>query len=101
MLLAGATPDIEGDLYVIGSGVGRSVADIVTEVEQVLGKKLVVEVDDVRLRPEASEVDRLICDFSLARRKLGYEPRVSFSDGLRATADWLASTQRSTTEYTI
>jgi nucleoside-diphosphate-sugar epimerase len=51
MLLAGETPEVEGDLFVIGSGVGRSIAELVSAVEAILGRALDVEVTSDRLRP--------------------------------------------------
>ena len=34
-----------------------------------------------------------VADNALARRLLGWEPRVKFMDGLRQTADWYFSTR--------
>jgi nucleoside-diphosphate-sugar epimerase len=35
-----------------------------------------------------------LADITLARRKLGYRPRVDFEAGLRETVDWYRRTAR-------
>lgn len=47
-----------------------------------------VVADEQRLRPEASEVERLLGSNTLARELCGWEPRVSLADGLQRTIDW-------------
>jgi NAD dependent epimerase/dehydratase len=87
-LRAASVPGIEGELFVIGSGVGRTVAEIVAEVGRQLDVLPEVETDEQRLRPEKSEVDRLVCDYGKAQAVLGYEPRVSFADGVAGTIEY-------------
>jgi nucleoside-diphosphate-sugar epimerase len=41
------------------------------------------------LRPERSEVRRLLSDNSLARDALGWQPQVSFDQGLNQTISWI------------
>jgi dTDP-glucose 4,6-dehydratase len=48
-----------------------------------------IVVDAERLRPEKSEVFRLISDNRLAREKLGWSPQVNLDDGLKITIDWI------------
>jgi nucleoside-diphosphate-sugar epimerase len=57
----------------------------------VTGTEAHVRDDPERRRPEASEVDRLFCDNTLARELLGWEPTVPLEDGLRRTADWIGA----------
>jgi nucleoside-diphosphate-sugar epimerase len=101
MLRAGEVRGIEGELFVVGSGVGRTVQDVVDEVGRVLDITLSVSVDSRRVRPNGSEVDRLICDYSLARERLGYLPQMTFEDGLRATVAWLQNVHENPSEYAI
>jgi nucleoside-diphosphate-sugar epimerase len=54
-----------------------------------VGRELGVRLDERRVRPDASEVQRLVCDASPARERLGWEPRVSLRDGLARTASWI------------
>jgi nucleoside-diphosphate-sugar epimerase len=38
-----------------------------------------------------SEIRKLVCDYSKAKRILGWEPKTSLEDGIRKTTQWLAS----------
>lgn len=77
-----------GAVLNVGTGEGRRIGDVVEAVGRILGKTLRVTTAPERLRPDASEVDRLICD-ATRMRALGWAPRVSFDDGLRRTIDWI------------
>ncbi len=57
----------------------------------IIGKKAEILKEDRRVRPEKSEVDRLMCDNSKARKLLGWEPRISLREGLSRTIDWFRS----------
>jgi dTDP-glucose 4,6-dehydratase len=46
-------------------------------------------MDSDRLRPEKSEVQRLLSDNSLARQRLGWKPAVSLRQGLKETIAWI------------
>jgi dTDP-glucose 4,6-dehydratase len=53
-----------------------------------VGQDVAIESEAERLRPEASEVQRLIADASLAQSLLGWRPRFSLEDGLQLTIEW-------------
>lgn len=38
-----------------------------------------------------SEVPKLVCDYSKAKKLLGWRPKTSLEDGIRKTTEWLAS----------
>ena len=80
---------VEGEVFNLGTGREHSIRDVVDLVLAATGKQLPVEVAQERLRPEASEVDRLCASVEKARAVLGWEAQVSFEDGLRRTIDWL------------
>jgi nucleoside-diphosphate-sugar epimerase len=68
-----------------------SVAEIVELVGELLGRHLEVEVEDARLRPPPSEVERLQSDPQLARQLIGWRPAVDLRTGLAATIEWIRS----------
>ena len=46
-------------------------------------------LDQDRLRPADSEVERLVAGTTKAKRLLGWEPEVDLDEGLRQTIEWL------------
>jgi dTDP-glucose 4,6-dehydratase len=78
-----------GSLLQIGTGQGVSVEELVRLAGEVLGRRLEVRVDEQRVRPDESEVQRLVCDATLARERLGWEPQVPLAEGLARTAAWI------------
>ena len=89
-LQAALSPSAVGRTINIGSGREISIADLANLVARTINKDIVVETEERRLRPDNSEVERLLADNSLARTLLGWEPRVGLEDGLRVTIEWLA-----------
>lgn len=78
-----------GRVINIGSGAEVTIADVVRMVTEVTGCAIEVETDQTRLRPEASEVERLWADIGVARDLLGYVPRKTLRDGIEDTAAWI------------
>jgi dTDP-glucose 4,6-dehydratase len=81
--------DVEGQTLNLGTGRDIRIADLVEQVINLAGKRVEVVIDHERLRPEKSEVQRLISDNSLALQKMGWSPQTSFEDGLRLTFEWI------------
>jgi NAD dependent epimerase/dehydratase len=73
----------------LGTNHDVSVGDLVDMVSEVLGRELTVETDPARIRPDKSEVERLISGPLLARELLGWEPTVDLREGLARTIDWI------------
>jgi NAD dependent epimerase/dehydratase len=88
-LRVAAADGVEGEVFNVGSGVGRTVAEMLDAVQRVAGVDKPVEQVEARLRPPKSEVAALVCDFGKARRAFGYEPRTEFDDGLVRLRDYL------------
>jgi dTDP-glucose 4,6-dehydratase len=88
-LLAGSTPAAIGQTINLGSGREISIGDLAQLIGRLVGQPMKVESDQKRLRPENSEVERLLADNTLARQLLGWSPRVTLEDGLTMTIEWL------------
>jgi UDP-glucose 4-epimerase len=83
-LIAAATaPDINRAALNVGSGSETSVRELVRLVLELTGSKAEV-VYNHRTDPGVS---RMCADISRAREQLGYQPRVSLSEGLRLTLE--------------
>ena len=48
-----------------------------------------MEIDELRIRPKSSEVDRLFCDNTKLKRYTKWTPNFSLSTGLEEVIDWM------------
>ena len=53
------------------------------------GKNAEIITDSARVRPQDSEVERLWCDNTKAKRLLGWTPTTSLEKGLEETIEWI------------
>ena len=88
-LLAGEAERLEGQVFNLGTGEEISIGELAQRIIRMVGKPVKLVVEPERLRPEASEVMRLISDNSLARQCLGWQPEISLEQGLDQTIDWI------------
>ena len=82
-----------GEVINIGHGREISVGDLAIKIMKILGKEVKIITDDQRIRPEKSEVERLLADNSKARELLGWEPKISLDEGLSRTIAWINDNQ--------
>lgn len=84
-----------GEVINIGSNYEVSIGDTAKMIAEVMGKKIEIQTDEVRLRPEKSEVNRLWADNQKAKQLLGWEPQYGgvegFKRGLQETAEWFSN----------
>ncbi len=77
-----------------GSGFEVSIGDTARRIIDLMGADAAIVTDDQRLRPEASEVERLWADSSLMTSLTGWTPEygggAGFDRGLRETIDWFS-----------
>ncbi|TDA95515.1 NAD-dependent 4,6-dehydratase LegB [Halomonas marinisediminis] len=87
--------DVLGEVVNIGSGFEISIEDTVRLIADIMGVEVRIHTDDVRLRPEASEVERLWAKTKKAEHYLGHVPAYGGVDGLRRglgkTIDWFTT----------
>src|SRR5262249_26033865 len=88
-LAVGEAEGVDGQLFNIGSGTGRSVREMIDSVQRVVGTEKPVRQDKARVRPENSEVQTLICDYGHAAATFGYRPSVDFDEGLAHVRDYV------------
>jgi dTDP-glucose 4,6-dehydratase len=92
-LLAIAAADAAvGKVINIGSNYEISVGDAARMIGELMGVEIEIETDAGRVRPAASEVERLWADNTLIRELCGWQPEYAGRDGLmrglRETIDW-------------
>jgi nucleoside-diphosphate-sugar epimerase len=76
------------EIYHFGSGIERSVQEIVNIIMKISGVR-----SEVYWNPDARRVDipRSVCDYSKATKELGWKPRIDFEDGIKKTVAWYRS----------
>lgn len=83
-----------GQVINIGSNYEISIGETAEMISEVMGRQIIIETEDIRLRPAKSEVERLWADNARAKRLLNWEPRYGgregFKRGLKETADWFS-----------
>jgi dTDP-glucose 4,6-dehydratase len=86
---AAEVPGAIGHVINLGSGAEISIGDLAALIRALTNREFHIEADPARLRPPASEVDRLLADRTRAQQLLGWQPAVSLRDGLIKTISWI------------
>jgi dTDP-L-rhamnose 4-epimerase len=82
------SPGAAGEVFNVGSGSCMSIRTVAAQMAEALGRR--------ELRPEITgqyqvgDVRHCFADTTLAAKVLGYEARLSFTEGLLELAEWLA-----------
>lgn len=80
-----------GKVINVGNGKGISIGDLANLIIKLMGVNKSIVTDSERLRPEKSEVLKLICDNSKAKILIGWEPQYSIERGLKETIEYVTS----------
>jgi NAD dependent epimerase/dehydratase len=82
----------DGEVVNFGSNYEISIGDTAQLIAEAMNTEIDIITDEVRLRPEKSEVNRLWADNTKAKQLLGWAPaygdREGFKRGLAETAQW-------------
>ena len=79
-----------GETVNIGSNFEISVGDTLNLIKTIMASDVEFLVDEQRLRPDKSEVNRLWCDNAKIKALTGFTPQVTLEQGLRRTVDWFS-----------
>ncbi len=82
-LLAADAPEGSGHVINVGCGRAYNLLDLIAGINRALG----THIEPIFDAPRAGDVRESLADISLARKLLGYEPKVDFEEGLRRTID--------------
>ncbi|HVF63584.1 MAG TPA: GDP-mannose 4,6-dehydratase, partial [Casimicrobiaceae bacterium] len=77
-----------GEVINVGSGREISVGDLARLIMRLMNRSVEIVEDPQRVRPAASEVERLLCNGDKARRLVGWTPKIDLEEGLRRTIAW-------------
>ena len=78
-----------GEVTNIGMNSEISIGDLTNLIVKLIGVDVEVEIDELRIRPKSSEVDRLFCDNTKLKRYTKWTPNFSLSTGLEEVIDWM------------
>jgi nucleoside-diphosphate-sugar epimerase len=83
-ILACETPKIAGMVFNLGTGRRYTLNETLALLAKFSGRALNAHYGP----PRAGDIRDSQADISLARERLGFEPRIGFDEGLRRTWDW-------------
>ena len=82
-------PEAIGQELNIATGVEHSIGDLAKELIAQINPEARIVCDEERLRPEKSEVNRLLGDSTKLRQLTGWAPKYTFAQGLAETIAFL------------
>jgi NAD dependent epimerase/dehydratase len=91
MMALAVCKDAEGQVVNIGSGEEWSIAQTVELLCDIVGRQVEIVTDEARIRPEKSEVNRLLADTGKMLRLTGWKSSIPFREGLIRTVGWIRS----------
>jgi len=86
-LLALDAPSLDALTCNVGNGDRHSLLDLVQTIGDAVGRPL----NPSFAEPRAGDVHDSQADISVARARLGYDPRIGLADGIARTVDWYRS----------
>jgi dTDP-glucose 4,6-dehydratase len=89
MLAVASAQGVLGRTLNLGTGSEIGIGDLARRIGAMLGGSAAVSRDESRVRPEGSEVERLVSDNRLMRELTGWTPSVGLDEGLMRTAEWI------------
>ena len=72
---------VSGKVYNVGNGQSTTILELARQIDRLLGQNIA----PIHQAPRAGDVRHSEADITSARRDLGYEPHVSFAQGLEQT----------------
>ena len=99
-----------GEVINVGSNFEMTIGDTARLISELMGVEATFSLDPKRLRPQQSEVERLWCDNTKARKLTGWEPKYAGREGLvrgfKETIKWFSKADNlkeyaNSTGYTI
>ncbi len=78
-----------GQVMNSGTGKGHSIGQVAEMIGKIVGSDAEIMVDPKRVRPEKSEVRKLLCDNRKIKELTGWEPQYSFEKGIEETVKYI------------
>ena len=78
-----------GEVLNLGTGSEISIGDLAKKIAQIIGREVEIEEDPERVRPQGSEVERLLSNPGKMKELTGWTAKVSLEEGLESTVRWM------------
>ena len=73
----------KNEIFNLGNDAPIKTTDLLLKIENIIGKKALIENFETK-----NEVFKTHADTTKAKNLLGYEPKISFDEGIRRFIDW-------------
>jgi nucleoside-diphosphate-sugar epimerase len=83
-LLACTVPGVAGQVFNIACGDRITVNSMLQQINKITGK----DITPIYADPRAGDIKHSQADITRAKEHLGFQPTVSFEEGLRHTIEW-------------
>jgi nucleoside-diphosphate-sugar epimerase len=88
LILLAENDSFPGEIYNIGSGNEVSIDETINLIKTLMHSNIEIISTKARLRPQNSEVRRLMCDNSKLVNLCGYQASFTLEEGIKTTIDW-------------
>ena len=78
-----------GNITNIGMNTEISIKDLAHQIATVMGLSLTITTSPDRVRPENSEVERLVCDNSKLLKHTSWKPKYTLTKGISEVLEWI------------
>ena len=85
---------LNGESTNIGMNEEISIKNLIKKISKITGKTIKIITDQKRIRPEKSEVSRLVCDNSKIKKYTNWKPEYNLENGLEKTIDWIEKNKK-------
>ena len=82
-----------GEVVNIGSNYEISIEELFHKIRNLMNSHVALTVEQERMRPETSEVQRLWCDNTKINGLTGFKPNYSLEEGLKLTIEWFMNAE--------
>lgn len=79
-----------GEVINVGSGKEISIGDLAKLIIDIIGKEVKISCDNERIRPEKSEVNRLLANNEKCKKLTEWTQKYSLEEGLKETIEWIS-----------
>ncbi len=93
-LLAASAPEAIGGTFNLGSGQEIRIGELAQVIARLAGRSITIDSEAERIRPDKSEVERLLADTTQAQKVLGWNPAVNLEEGLKRTIEWMRANMK-------